>query len=83
MVTFFYIIQFMKTTNYKAKEAVRLRTKLIKNGNQSLYLDIYHKGQRRYEFLHIYLIPERNREDRIRNRHSLDVAHRIRNRRLA
>ena len=33
----------MEITTFKAKEAVRLRTKPIKNGNQSLYLDIYHK----------------------------------------
>lgn len=73
----------MNVTNFKAKEAVRLRTKLIKNGNQSLYLDIYFKGQRNYEFLHLYLIPEHNGDDRKRNRKSLEMAHRIRNRRLA
>lgn len=74
---------FMNVTNFKAKEAVRLRTKPIKNGNLSLYLDIYHKGRRRYEFLRLYLIPEHNSQDRNRNRHSLEVAHRIRNRRLS
>ena len=74
---------FMNVTNFKAKEAVRLRTKPIKNGNLSLYLDIYHKGHRRYEFLRLYLIPEHNNQDRSRNRQSLEVAHRIRNRRLA
>ena len=78
----FFIIP-MNVTVFKAKEAVRLRTKAIKNGNLSLYLDIYHKGRRRYEFLRLYLIPEHNSQDRNRNRHSLEVAHRIRNRRLA
>lgn len=73
----------MNVTDFKAKEAVRLRTKPIKNGNLSLYLDIYHKGRRRYEFLRLYLISEHNSQDRNRNRHSLEVAHRIRNRRLA
>ena len=73
----------MNVTDFKAKDAVRLRTKPIKNGNLSLYLDIYHKGRRRYEFLRLYLIPEHNSQDRNRNRHSLEVAHRIRNRRLA
>ena len=82
LVTFSYIIHFMKTKDFKAKEAVRLRTKPIKNGNQSLYLDIYHQGQRKYEFLRLYLIPERNAEDRRRNRHTLQMAHDIRNRRL-
>lgn len=43
--------------NLKPKEVVRLRTKPIKNGNLSLYLDIYYKGVRKYEFLRIYLVP--------------------------
>ena len=42
----------------KAKEPVRLRQKALSNGNISLYLDIYRNGQRKYEFLKLYLIPE-------------------------
>ncbi len=42
----------------KAKEPVRLRQKALNNGNKSLYLDIYRNGQRQYEFLKLYLIPE-------------------------
>ena len=42
----------------KAKEPVRLRQKALSNGNISLYLDIYRNGQRQYEFLKLYLIPE-------------------------
>lgn len=42
----------------KAKEPVRLRQKALTNGNISLYLDIYRNGQRQYEFLKLYLIPE-------------------------
>lgn len=73
----------MEITTFKAKEAVRLRTKPIKNGNQSLYLDIYHKGQRKYEFLRLYLVPERTRKDRHRNYRVLMLAQAIRTRRLA
>ena len=73
----------MEITTFKAKEAVRLRTKPIKNGNQSLYLDIYHKGQRKYEFLRLYLVPERTRKDRHRNYSVLMLAQAIRTRRLA
>ena len=35
----------------KLKEPVRLREKPIKDGNKSLYLDIYYKGVRKYEYL--------------------------------
>lgn len=34
---------------------VKLREKLMKNGNCSLYLDTYHGGKRSYEFLNLYL----------------------------
>lgn len=67
----------------QTKEAVRLRIKPLKNGNQSLYLDTYYKGVRKYEFLRIYLIPEQNKEARKLNRHSLQLANLIRIRRLA
>lgn len=42
----------------KVKEPIRLRQKALSNGNISLYLDIYRDGQRQYEFLKLYLIPE-------------------------
>ena len=34
---------------------VTLRKKSLKSGRVSLYLDIYHLGRRRYEYLNIYL----------------------------
>ena len=42
----------------KVKEPVRLRSKSLKDGSESLYLDIYWNGIRQYEFLKLYLIPE-------------------------
>ncbi len=33
--------------------SVTLRTKKLKNGGESFYLDINHKGNRKYEFLGI------------------------------
>ncbi|MDH6343341.1 integrase/recombinase XerD [Parabacteroides sp. PFB2-12] len=37
------------------KNNVTLREKILSNGNISLYLDIYRDGQRKYEFLKLYL----------------------------
>ena len=73
----------MKTIDFKAKDPVKLRSKSIKNGNLSLYLDIYFKGRRRYEFLRLYLIPEQTPSDRLQNRRTLQLAHTIRMGRLA
>lgn len=58
----------------KAKEPIRLRYKKLANGNTSLYLDTYRNGQRTYEFLRLYLIPERSLPDTIANRNTLEAA---------
>lgn len=52
----------------KNKEPIRLREKELANGNISLYLDIYQNGVRRYEFLKLYLVPEKTKLDKERNR---------------
>jgi len=48
-----------KKKQIKLKEPVRLRKKKLKDGNRSLYLDIYSNGIRKYEYLKLYLVPER------------------------
>lgn len=40
-----------KTSTPKVKQLVRLRFKKCRNGEQSIYLDLYQDGQRAYEFL--------------------------------
>ena len=55
------------TTQTTSKEPVRLRRRTVSGGRQSLYLDIYIDGHRSYEYLKLYLIPERNGEDRRKN----------------
>lgn len=52
------------------------------SGNTSLYLDIYIKGQRKLEYLRLYLTPEHNREDRQRNAETLRLAEAIRAKRV-
>lgn len=61
----------------KAKEPVRLREKKLSNGNVSLYLDYYKDGQREYEFLKLYLIPEKTPFDKLHNTETLNAANAI------
>lgn len=65
-----------------AKEPVKLRQKEIANGNISLYLDIYRNGKRTYEFLKMYLIPEKTKEDKEKNRQTLLIANAIKSKRI-
>jgi len=64
------------------KDSVRLRQRAQATGNVSLYLDIYIDGRRSYEYLKLYLIPEKTREDKQRNRETLKLAEAIRGKRL-
>lgn len=64
------------------KEPVRLREKKLKDGGVSLYLDIYYEGIRKYEFLKLYLIPEKSRADKERNKTTLAIANSIKAKRV-
>ena len=76
----------------KLKEPVRIRFKQLSNGNQSIYLEYYTGdvirkenyvgGKRKYEFLKLYLIPERTREDKSKNEATLALAKAIQSRRI-
>lgn len=68
----------MRTT----KEPIRLRWREISNGNKSLYLDIYVNGIRKYEYLHLYLIPERTRKDKETNIKTMQLAEAVRSQRI-
>jgi integrase len=58
------------------KVTLRQRTK---NGKISLYLDYYHKGNRKLEYLRLYLIDKpRTAEERSFNRKTLQLAEHIR-----
>lgn len=59
------------------KESIRLRQRKLTTGNTSLYLDIYRNGVRQYEYLKLYLIPERTRADKDTNRQTLQLAEAI------
>ena len=68
----------------KTKEPVVLRMKPGRNGSQSLFLDIYRNGERKKEYLKLYLIPERpgHPEDKTTNQVTLDAANAIKARRI-
>lgn len=66
----------------KIKEPIKVRQKPLQNGNISLYLDIYRDGKRTYEFLKLYLIPERTKEDKETNRQTMQLANSIKSKRI-
>lgn len=66
----------------KIKEPIKVRQKSLENGNVSLYLDIYHDGRRSYEFLKLYLVPERTKADREINKTTLALANSIKAKRI-
>ena len=70
------------TKQVKVKEPVRIRTKKLANGNESIYLDLYKDGDRVYEFLKLYLIPEKSKADKEANRKTLELANAIKAKRI-
>lgn len=67
---------------YDIKEPVRLRSKTLKKGVKSLYLDIYQNGQRHYEYLKLYLNPGTDPLTKLKNKSALDAARVIQAKRL-
>ena len=66
----------------KLKEPIRLREKKLVDGNRSLYLDIYHRGTRKYEYLKLYLVPENTPDAKERNKETMKVAEQIKAERI-
>lgn len=66
----------------KTKEIIRLRQRKMPSGNTSLYLDIYIKGKRTYEYLSLYLVPEVTRADKAKNKETLQFAESIKAKRI-
>lgn len=66
----------------KAKQPVRIRTKKLANGNKSIYLDIYVNGHRDYEFLRMYLIPEKDSQSKEANKRTLELVESIKAKRV-
>lgn len=66
----------------QVKEPVKIRFKELKNGNQSIYLYIYVNGVREYEFLSIYLKPEKTRADKLWNKEQIRLANAVKAERI-
>ena len=79
------VIPATKATKFvmgNSKEPIRLRKRKTPTGNTSLYLDIYLNGVRTYEYLKMYLVPERTRADKEKNRETLKLAEAIKAKRI-
>ena len=61
----------------ETKMKVTLRTKSLSNGVQSIYLDVYDKGKRKYEYLKLYLVPEVNANAKRENASAMKKANEI------
>jgi integrase len=68
----------MMKSGLKRKEVVKLRRRTLSNGNHSLYLDIYWKGEREYEYLNLYLTDPKTSLERQTNKTTLLLAEQIR-----
>lgn len=66
----------------KSKEPIRLRQRQRPSGIINLYLDIYIDGKRSYENLKLYLVPEKTRADKEKNKETLKLADAIRAKRV-
>ncbi len=63
-------------------EIVYLRKRQRSNGTFALYLDIFRDGKRTNEYLKMYLVPEKTREDKQKNKETMKLAEAMRAKRV-
>lgn len=61
---------------------IEIRTRELKNGNRTIYLDYYDKGKRWYEYPKLYLVPDSAPHAKEQNKNAMDKAVAIRAERL-
>ncbi len=69
-------------TTKKFKEPVTIRTKKLSDGSESYYLDIFVDGNRSYEFLKLYHLPEVNNRVKEQNKATLAAVEMIKSKRI-
>jgi len=55
------MLKKLKESNFK--RAIKIRTKALKDGAHSVYLDIWHGSKREYRFLKLYITGDPIRDD--------------------
>ena len=78
----YFVAQKKRATEMNANEPVKLRKRKTRTGLYSLYLDTYNNGKRTYEYLRLYLVPEKTREDKRKNKETIQLAEAIRAKRV-
>lgn len=61
---------------------ITIRTRTLKTGSRSIYLDFYEKGERRSEYLNLFLVPDDAPDARRLNDASMAKANEIKSKRL-
>lgn len=64
------------------KEPVKVRTRKLSNGNETIYLDIITDGKRVKEYLKMYLLPGNTRDIKARNKETMELAKAIKAKRI-
>ncbi len=67
----------LKHIDLNENEPVKLRIRELAKGKKSLYLDYFHDGKHDYEFLKLYLILEKTKQDKDRNKETMRMAEAI------
>lgn len=66
----------------KERTSITLRQRVLPSGRTTLYLDVICNGRRRSESLKLFLVPEKTRADKQKNRETMKLAEAIRAKRV-
>lgn len=68
--------------NIKTKDFITLRSRKRSSGLEALYLDICFNGERKSEYLKLYLTGGKSREDKAKDKETMRIAETIRSQRV-